>query len=409
LSEVTGPGFSRCVHVQDAHAALTAGVGMFKLYDTGLYPIGIDVGTHAVRMVQFRAASPKGQLKLQAACRIELDSLEGAATGVARLAQAVGHALSHQDFKGREAVLSLPVGCVHAKSVRLPQMPDSDLSQALQWEAKDRFGFDVGEAQAATAGSTGGGQLVWFRAGEVRRGTEVKDEILLFAVQGGVLNDYIQALGGAGLRLRAVDLAPCAIHRSLHRAGGSAGVSQTGLPSGGITAILDLGHVGAQFFIIRGEELVFFKHIEVGGKAIDDAVAAKLGVSVAEAVQMRTRLMTDAAAGDADTLAQALADAARTPLEELARELDMCMRYYVVTFRGSRPECLALVGRQSASVQVREVLTAALGLQVEEAQSFRGVQELGEVARPDRSGEWAVAAGLSLYPGGVSARLEAAA
>ena len=91
-----------------------------------------------------------------------------AADGASRLTAAIRHAMSTQNFSGRDVVVSLPVTAVNAKSVRLPQMPDSDLNQALQWEAKDRFGFEIGES---------GGQLVWFRAGEVRRGTEVKDEL----------------------------------------------------------------------------------------------------------------------------------------------------------------------------------------------------------------------------------------
>src|SRR5438105_302456 len=133
---------------------------MFKLFDSGLCPIGIDVGTHAVRMVQFRTTSGAGGLKLQAACRIELDSLDNTAMGSARVAAAVQHAMTSHEFKGREAVLSLPVACMHAKSVRLPQMPDSDLSQALQWEAKDRFGFELGDGSTggATGAALGGGQ-----------------------------------------------------------------------------------------------------------------------------------------------------------------------------------------------------------------------------------------------------------
>ena len=358
---------------------------MFKLFHSGLCPIGIDVGTHAVRLVQFR---PSAQgLSLQAACRIELDSLDGGAGGAARLAAAVRHAQANQDFVGRDVVLALPVSCVHSKSVRLPQMPDSDLNQALQWEAKDRFGFDVGE---------NGGRRVWFRAGEVRRGTEVKDEILLFAVEGGVLNEYIQCLSALGLRLQAIDLGPCAIHRSVRRTAPA------------LTALLDIGHKGSQFFIIRNEDLVFYKYVDIGGSALNEAVAGKLGISVPEALQMRARMAADTS-GEAAPLSQALADALRAPLEELARELDLCLRYFVVTFRGTRPESIAVTGRQAGAPEIQGVLAAALGLQVEEAQPLRGVQDLGDAARPDRSGEWALAAGLSLYPVASRRRLEAAA
>src|SRR5215216_1017490 len=133
-------------------------------------------------------------------------------------------------------------------------MPDSDLNQALQWEAKDRFGFDVGQS-STPGGATAGGQLVWFRAGEVRRGTEVKDEILLFAVEAGILANYVQTISQLGLRLEAVDLAPCALYRAARRTHAGA------LPAKGLGAMLDIGHKGSQIFITRGEDLVFYKYI----------------------------------------------------------------------------------------------------------------------------------------------------
>ncbi len=77
-------------------------------------------------------------------------------------------------------------------------MPDSDLQQALQWEAKDRFGFEVGD-----------GRIVWFRAGEVRRGTETKDELLLFAAQGETLSLHLDAAAAAGLTITGIDIAAC--------------------------------------------------------------------------------------------------------------------------------------------------------------------------------------------------------
>jgi len=365
---------------------------MFKLFKPGICPIGIDVGSHAVRMVQFQPG--KDGLRLQSAARVELESLDDGASSTTRLAAALRHALSNQEFRGRHATLSLPAASVHSKSVRLPQMPDSDLSQALIWEAKDRFGFEFGD---------NAGQLVWFRAGEVRRGTEVKDEILLFAVEGTVLNDYIQCLSEVGLRVGAIDLSPCAIYRSLRRK-----ALDPAQPNGSLTALLDLGHHGSQFFILRDGELVFYKYVDIGGKAINQAVAEKLGITPTEAQQMRVRMDLESAE-EAAPLAQALADAIRAPLEELGRELDMCMRYYVVTFRGNRPEAITVAGRQASSPQVRQILASALGLNVEEAQPLRGVHDLGDTARPDRSGEWALAAGLSLYPINGVPRMEAAA
>jgi type IV pilus assembly protein PilM len=354
---------------------------MFGLSQSQVCPIGIDIGSHSVRMFQFRRKGD--QLAMQAACRIELDALGESQSAAARLAKAMERGLTDATFNGRTAVLSVPPAMLNAKSVRLPQMPDSDLHQALQWEAKDRFGFEIGN-----------GRLVWFRAGEVRRGTEIKDELLLFAVRGETLSLYLDAAAAAGLTVAAIDIAPCASYRSAWRAG----FDHT--PSVDSFALLDIGQAGSQFIITRNEQLVFYKHIDIGADTIDRAVGQKLGISAAEASQMRARLATADAAGEEAPLAQALQDAVRPPLDELARELDMCMRYFVITFRGVRPDLITITGRQANCPRILENLAATLALRVEPARPLRGVLDLGDVARPDRSGEWSVAAGLSLYPVG---------
>ncbi len=347
-------------------------------------PIGIDIGTHSIRMLQFRRKGD--QLAMQGACRVEIASHGGAETAVERLTAAFKQGMSEGAFVGKRAVLSLPPSSLHSKSVRLPQMPDSDLQQALQWEAKDRFGFEVGD-----------GRIVWFRAGEVRRGTETKDELLLFAAQGETLSLHLDAAAAAGLTITGIDIAACAGYRGACRAG----FDQS--PGGESLALLDIGHASSQFIITRGDQLVFYKHIEIGATTIDAAVAKKLGISQVEASQMRARLATADVAAEgggagAAPLAQALQDAVRTPLEELSRELDMCMRYFVVTFRGARPDLITITGRQACCPRIIENLSHTLGLRVEPARPLRGVLELGDIARPDRSSEWSVAAGLSLYP-----------
>ena len=140
----------------------TAGLAprMFGLFSKDICPIGIDVGHHSVRLLQFQR---RGRSCRSRRRRVTLESL-GRGSGLThRLAAAINHSLGAGKFAGKRAVLSLPPAMIHAKSVRLPQMPDSDLAQAARWEAKDRFGF---------RSDRGLGGIVWFRVcGEVRRGT----------------------------------------------------------------------------------------------------------------------------------------------------------------------------------------------------------------------------------------------
>ena len=123
--------------------------------------------------------------------------------------------------------------------------------------------------------------------------------------------------------------------------------------------------------------MVFFKHVEFGGQTIDLAVAQKLGISQLEAAQMRARLGNSGSEGEgAVPLQQALQDAIRPLMEELARELDMCMRYFVVTFRGARPDLIGVTGRQADCPMILESLTHSLGLRAEAAAPLRGVSDL---------------------------------
>jgi type IV pilus assembly protein PilM len=369
-----------------------SGATMLGLFQKDICPIGIDVGNHSIRLLQLRRKA--GQLALQAAARVDLEPAGEDASGSDRLTSAINRGLAAARFVGKTVVLSLPPATIHSKSVRLPQMPDPDLAQALQWEAKDRFGFEIGD-----------GRIVWFRAGEVRRGTEIKDELLLFAIQAQPLSAHLDAAAAAGLTVQAIDLAACAMYRGAQRA-----VSPTQV-SAEVTALLGIGHGGSQFLITRNDQLVFYKHIDVGGRAINEAVAQKLGITAIEAGQMRTRLALSQSSGAEDSapLGQALQDAMRPTLEDLARELDMCMRYFVVTFRGSRPDLITLTGRQATCPWLIGGLSSSLGLRVEAAQPLRGVPELGAPARPDRSSAWSSATGQSLCPAAGARRMEAAA
>ncbi len=51
----------------------------------------------------------------------------------------------------------------------------------------------------------------------------------------------------------------------------------------------------------------------------------------------------------------------RPKAEELAREIDLCLRYYVVTFRAAQPETLVAAGRQAIQEKLLEVLARHWG------------------------------------------------
>jgi type IV pilus assembly protein PilM len=351
--------------------------------DQSVFPIGVDIGTHAVRMLQLRRKGDR--LELIAAARADIAPLDPKAPEVYHNAviETLRKMCGQHKFIGVECVTALPPQRITCKSLRMPQMPETDVEQAIRWEATDRLGLDLTD-----------GQVVFFKSGEVRRGTEAKDEYLLFAAPPETLTGHIQQIKAAGFKLQAIDLQPCAMVRALHRA-----IPPTETASAG--AVMEFGMHATQCVITQEDRLAFYKNIEIGDQSLNEAVAQKLGVLPAEAAQLRHRLaMRDGTETDSAEapLEQAVFDATRPLLEELGKELDLCLRYFGVTFRGTRPETLYGIGGQSYCQRSMELIATMVGSRIEIIQPLRNVGNLGQYARADRSTEWAVVTGLSLYP-----------
>jgi type IV pilus assembly protein PilM len=351
--------------------------GFNLIAERGALPIGVDIAPDAVRMVQFQRRN--GGLELQAAgCRPLTAALDDAAARHAEIVQAISGLRKEHRFVGRRAVGALSPAVVPARSVRLPQMPAADIAQAIQWEARDRLGFDLTD-----------GQIAYFRSGEVRRGNEAKDEFLMFGAAAETLRQHIQVLRSAGLLPEAIDLQPCAIIRAVERLCPTV--------SDAARVILVLGMHDTQLMIIQGSQFALYKQLEASQKQLTQAVASKLGVDLGEAYTLRTRHL-QLAEVERDELQQAVIDAMRPILEEMAREIDRCLRYFTVTFRGSRPDHILMPGGAELCDRAREIISNSAGMGVEDIATLRGVGHLTAATRPDRSWPWTIAAGLALYP-----------
>ena len=87
------------------------------------------------------------------------------------------------------------------------------------------------------------------------------------------------------------------------------------------------------------------------------------------------------------------------PIEQLAREISLCFRYYSVTFRGSRPGKAIFTGGEAYEATLLNALRRQLAVDIEIAQPLRGFDISNIDFGNDRRSvlcEWAVAVGLSL-------------
>ena len=348
-------------------------------------PIGLEVRDHAVRMLQL--AQQGERLRAIAAAEVPLpdQTPPNSPQYPAALQRAVALGLERGGFVGKAVVSCLPHAALACKNLRLPAMPGDEMRAAVQWEAEDRFRL----------GSPASVQYLY--AGEVTQGSEQRLELIVMASRVAEIEAHVAALTDNGLRPLAIDAPPTALANLL------ANLPQPAAAHEG-RVLLEVDQDVSRVLILRDGRILFYKTIDIAGRQLDTLLSAAMKLPLEQAAARRRELAQSARSDDA-TVQAMIAPA----LQDLGREVALCLRYFGVTFRGARPERAHLMG-QAASPWLAEQLSEAAGIDVQLQDPLHGI-ELGAVR--DRlpvgsESAWAVPAGLCLRPTRSQAKLGAA-
>lgn len=392
---------------------------MIRLTRTQLQPIGLDVGYDAIRMLQLEVVGAD-TVAIRAAVRESFtdDVRETPESRLAAARDAVGRMLGAAPFRGRRVVVALPPEILHVKNYRLPPMPLAEIDSAVRLEVRNLFPFEPDDAAVQC-----------IPAGEVRHGNDVLQEVIVVAARREDVDRYVEHVHACGLTVDSVDVEPCALFRSVERFIRRREDEQE------VHVLAHLGLHSTQVVIGKGREISFLKTIDIGAMRFHQAISTKLGISLSEARALRGRLLegadagtpaprpfaeklppapgtsgdqprdlpgtaagTSAAALHRDPVRQAVCDATRSAMEQLARELSLCVRYQSVTFRGHRPTRVRLLGTEAADGYLQSILHSVLNITVEAGRPLFNV-DASRMREQDRRGpasDWALALGLSL-------------
>lgn len=341
-------------------------------------PIGIDVGTHGVRLLQL-AAVGDGYRAIAAAAKPLPQGLKSdAAEYRGALAQAIRAALSHGGFHGKQVVSCLPADVLRVKNLRLPTMPEGEMESAVKWEAAERFRIDADKIA-----------VQFMTAGQVRQGDDLREEIIVMASSSHLVDSHIGALTDCGLQPLAIDSVPTALGRIFAEPKSDEDNNEKAPAH----VVIDAGHTSTKVLIFRGDTVVFYKVIDIGGSQLDQRVAEHLQMPLEEITPMREQLSES----DDSEVGRALLDAMRPMLTELGKEIALCLRYYGVTFRGSRPQTVRMVGGNASQKHIVDVISEHAGIQVNTANPLANIDlsDVSGVIPPHHAGAWALAMGLS--------------
>lgn len=340
-------------------------------------PIGLHLGLRTVTLVQLTGAA--SDRRIHALAQAALPTVEERTPDEQdrETAATIKRLVGDHRFKGRRVVGCLGTQDLFVQNMRLPQMPAEEVEKVVQFEAKERLPYPPAEAE-----------IRHLLAGEVRQENVVKQEVILLACQRAVIQRHIRLLEQAGLAPAAIDLEACALLRCLLR--------EADETAGARSAYLDLGESATTVLFAEQGRILFLKTIATGGQHLDAALARALDLPLAEAVSMRNVVTAAETLDPENDVHRTVIDSIRTPLESIATEVELCLRYYKVTFRGRPLDRVCLTGSE-ASPWLCEFLSDRLGARCQLADPFAQLsQRPTSTATLERPTRWTTAVGLAL-------------
>lgn len=336
-------------------------------------PIGIDIGSRSVKLLQFNAA--RSEVWDTARWDLPQNDTGNAERRDVQVADAIRHAREGRNFRGRDAVFSLGAGSLFVQNVRVAQATGDELRKIVCFEAAGRLPFSSEEAE-----------IRYVEADDIRQGDTVRREVILMACHRPLLDRLLGIAESTGLRPVAIDAEPMALLRCYVRQfRRDEDVQQRRM-------FVNFGASNTSIVIARGCDAMFVKYIDLGGRHLDEAVARHLKMPPADAAALR-RHNGDRRADQRDPeITRSIAESIRPSLERLTQEISLCLRYYSVTFRGQPLSQVVLSGGE-ANPSLVEWLTARIDVPCELGNPLRTYQK---APASGRVGQWDVAAGLAL-------------
>ncbi len=252
--------------------------------------IGLDIGSHAIKVVELRRAGRGIVLAKWATVRL---------TGKeADVAAAVQQLFRQQRLRRRPLALAMPGGMTFVRVVKPIVSGRLSLEQALRFEAQHVVPFPLTE-------------VLWdYHSFDPSASPPLA---LLVAVKRDLVEQRMQAAGATRASATLMDVGPLAVCNVMH----AAYPKQLGAGQ----AVLHWGAQSADL-VVWGRRQFWVRSVPLGGDRVTETLAAQLGVSFEEAERIKVRQER----GDLDPTV--LTNAITPVVDELAGEITRSIEYF---------------------------------------------------------------------------------
>jgi type IV pilus assembly protein PilM len=218
--------------------------------------------------------------------------------------------------------------------------------------------------------------------------------VLLVVAYRELIDRYVAACRGAGLRLVGIDLEAFALLRALSPPPSEAFPEDTALVA------VSIGHDRSTFAVSNGTVCEFTRVLDWGGSSLNTAIARALDVTPSQAEPVKRTLTLasgdDGASSPTNEHTARAAEAVRLELQSFARELVSSLHFYQNQPGSLAIGAIVLTGGTAHLPGLPAELQRLIGVKVRVGDPLRRMKTANRVEAPDQLGSMAIAIGLGI-------------
>jgi type IV pilus assembly protein PilM len=306
--------------------------------------LGIDIGQSTVKLVLI--SKDTGSLVLENISEIKSPSMEikteeEKAKYFQDLAEVIKSLLSDLKIKEKQVVVDLPESEVISRLIRLPPLKDSEILDALRFEAETFVPYPLND--------------VSIDYDVIEKDDAGRLTVFVVAAKNDLIQNYVKVFKSFGLELMAMESPSIALGR----------VIKNSVKTVERVVAVDLGEKYTSIFNFNKGNVYFSRSMPVGGESLTRAVSLGLGLDMASAEEYKK-----AYGIKEDQLEGKIRTATMPVLNTITEEIRKAMALFVEDSGGKAVELLILSGGGARLPGMAEELTKLMGVEVQVVQPF---------------------------------------
>lgn len=222
--------------------------------------IGLDIGSSSIKLVQVKLSRKSYNLQNFGIEPLAPGAIvDGAIANHGAVADAIRNLSKRIHLRGKDVAIAVSGNSVIIRRLQIPAMEGAALAEQMEWEVKQNVPFAREEV------------IVDWEV-LVPRTPDGQMEVALVAAKREIVEQYVEAVKGAGLNPAVVDTDAFAMQNAVE--------NSMGFTDNETVAVINVGAHFSTIIIVSGGQPVFHRNLAAGGDTFTEAIRHRLAVGI---------------------------------------------------------------------------------------------------------------------------------